>query len=570
MNGEQAVKKYGFCSFYFRTGCSRGNDCENAHSEQELPLTFKTMPCSQHPVCPQQSWCQFAHGDEELHSWRQWQAQRWQAPRRRPPELWSGSESAAEFVPGCWTPNDIGEVGAQQDGLRQRTGNQRRRPPLKTEYCRHHQKGYCDRGSRCTFAHGEETLRTEVPSKTKMCNSGEGGGPCTWDPKACFYAHSTEELKEKPDRKSEECQYHQHGNCPKGDAECWFVHPPPPPVYTKLFPLLMFAGHVLIAAAPVLMAAVPVVLVAFFFSPVFWMGVLPVCGFALHFPFDKDHRRLVLLACKEWRHPQGVSVAYLHAAFKNHIKTEYLEYSGSFSQLEECVWGKHGQRRSNPADFLKHATLRDPLDNELGVSLCHAIGVENLENVGNANLFVSWVWRYDIGEFIDALYQYCCDNELEPHKTYVWICFLCNNQRKLLLGNNALDGVEVFGKVLQKIGKMVCVLDNFKEPVYLRRAWGVYEVFEAKDKKINTTVILLPKARREFCEKHGSPDVLGEVDVMHAKATVPSDEKLIRSKISQAQGGADNVNREVKNLIREGLLKIFDAFQRTGGRGRDQ
>mmetsp|Transcript_93480 Transcript_93480/g.250442 ORF Transcript_93480/g.250442 Transcript_93480/m.250442 type:complete len:381 (-) Transcript_93480:13-1155(-) len=111
-----------------------------------------------------------------------------------------------------------------------------------------------------------------------------------------------------------------------------------------------------------------------------------------------ESKQLVELARKERNHPQGVSVGYLHAIFKQLVKVRFPKHT-TFASLGDHLWGKRKFRRKTPVDFLRHGTLIDPTDGVQGVSLCHAIGATNADAdyTGDANLFVSWVWRFAPG-----------------------------------------------------------------------------------------------------------------------------------------------------------------------------
>jgi len=271
---------------------------------------------------------------------------------------------------------------------------------------------------------------------------------------------------------------------------------------------------------------------------------------------SQENERLRDLARKESTYPQGVSVNYLHAFFKQRVKVEYPEHK-TFADLGDFIWGKPKLRRKIPVDFLQHGSLTDPKDGIQGVSLCHAIGATDADHVGDANLFVSWVWRYNIDEFVDALYLYCSEQEQDPARTFVWVCFFCNNQRHWLkpaAGFAPPNGIEIFGKTLKKIKRMVCVLDDSMNALYFKRVWTVYEVFLALSLKklVDVEVVLLPAAREKFLSAlPKSQDLI--IDVMKAQATEPKDMELILGELSE---NADDVNRLVANCLKLGLSKL--------------
>mmetsp|Transcript_56497 Transcript_56497/g.128439 ORF Transcript_56497/g.128439 Transcript_56497/m.128439 type:complete len:710 (-) Transcript_56497:284-2413(-) len=271
----------------------------------------------------------------------------------------------------------------------------------------------------------------------------------------------------------------------------------------------------------------------------------------------QEKERLDKLHHKEKKHPQGVSVAYLHAKFKQRMKDDFPDFQ-SFADLGDFVWGEYGNRKDPPVDLLRHGTLIDPADGLRGVSLCHAIGAteDRADVVGDATLFVSWVWRYNIENFIDALYQYCCEHYLDPGRTFVWVCFFCNNQRLWLRpAPGAAPPLDVFGKTLRRIKRMICVLDCHNDPLYFKRVWTVYEVFVALHLGIKIEVTLFIEARTRFRNAVKAGDIGGfaAIDVMQAGASVPSDAEKIKEELRRDNAGPENVNRLVHNCVREGL-----------------
>lgn len=108
------------CPQFLAGTCIRGDICLLAHGTHELPQGFKTRLCSffAHGSCPKNDFCAFAHGEVEL-------------------RIHNPNASAADLtVPKAPV-----------------TGG------YKTKLCMHFQKGACPRGKTCSFAHGEEELK---------------------------------------------------------------------------------------------------------------------------------------------------------------------------------------------------------------------------------------------------------------------------------------------------------------------------------------------------------------------------------------------------------------------------
>ena len=93
--------------------------------------------------------------------------------------------------------------------------------------------------------------------------------------------------------------------------------------------------------------------------------------------------------------------------------------------------------------------------------------------------FMSWSWRYSIGQMSSALHMYQNTTVpfIVPERISFFMCFFVNNQFPLIVeacSAGSDNPEDVFEKNLLRIGRLVAVLDTWDEPVYLRRIWIVY------------------------------------------------------------------------------------------------
>mmetsp|Transcript_67438 Transcript_67438/g.154547 ORF Transcript_67438/g.154547 Transcript_67438/m.154547 type:complete len:251 (+) Transcript_67438:142-894(+) len=226
----------------------------------------------------------------------------------------------------------------------------------------------------------------------------------------------------------------------------------------------------------------------------------------------------------------------------------------TFQEVGCWLWGSpdEGEARfQGKPDFLGHATMDNPDTHEPGVSLCQAIAAKFPRHVRPATIFISWTWRYPVKALLEALSKYCADHRLDPSTTFAWLCFMCNNQHEWLSGAPN-DGVEGFGGMIKRIGKVVCVVDSFSasQAIYFSRLWTVFEVFIAHINGIAIDLALMSDAV-ELLNRTAFGDVKQSlvVDVMKATATVPADEENIKRIIQKAPNGPDGVNDAVKGLF---------------------
>eukprot|EP00438_Fugacium_kawagutii_P011641 Skav222055 [mRNA] locus=scaffold1020:555809:557225:- [translate_table: standard] len=72
---------------------------------------------------------------------------------------------------------------------------------------------------------------------------------------------------------------------------------------------------------------------------------------------------------------------------------------------------------------------------------------------------------------------------------FFFMCFFVNNQFRIIVEESSTgsDNLEdVFESNLKRIGRMVAILDNWDQPVYLSRVWTVYEQFVASTIQIRS------------------------------------------------------------------------------------
>mmetsp|Transcript_107644 Transcript_107644/g.246452 ORF Transcript_107644/g.246452 Transcript_107644/m.246452 type:complete len:115 (+) Transcript_107644:213-557(+) len=104
---------------------------------------------------------------------------------------------------------------------------------------------------------------------------------------------------------------------------------------------------------------------------------------------------------------------------------------------------------------------------------------------------------------------------------------------------------------------MVCVVDDFRKPLYFSRVWAVFEVHQAIELNIEAKVALLPSARERFRRERPRGNYLGHIDVRNADASVPADKHRILAMLEDAPGGPGHVNIQVQKLVRDELVRVM-------------
>jgi tetratricopeptide (TPR) repeat protein len=178
-----------------------------------------------------------------------------------------------------------------------------------------------------------------------------------------------------------------------------------------------------------------------------------------------------------------------------------------------------------------------------------------------------------VDEIIDVLDQFALRRGLDPKKTYVWICCLCNNQHRVFERSKKNEVVPfekfqaIFKAQVMGVDSIVALMSPWHKSLYLTRIWCIFELHTAHENGCNIE-IEMPRKEREELKRAvlSDPDsfqkifaALASTKIEEADASVEQDRvKILR--IVEAGGGTASLNIAVNKLIREwifGNLKDF-------------
>jgi len=214
---------------------------------------------------------------------------------------------------------------------------------------------------------------------------------------------------------------------------------------------------------------------------------------------------------------------------------------------------------ANP-DHCKGLNQICPRDDQLNCAVVDALEVEG--KAETSNYFLSWSWGYECKMFVKTLTAWMKQEGLDPSQVWIWICFFCNNQFRVLLENSNADADldRVFEDRILGIkargGHMLLMLDNWKRPLYLNRAWCFYEHLTALKKEVSISMLLPPSIQQKFQDElkfNGPAKIKKELLHVHSENSTAShklDEISIRSKI-EASGGFAQCNADVKQSLKD-------------------
>lgn len=209
-----------------------------------------------------------------------------------------------------------------------------------------------------------------------------------------------------------------------------------------------------------------------------------------------------------------------------------------------------------------------PRDGKAGCSIVDAIDERYR---GRATHFMSWSWNYRLADFESAIRRWIRSQDASPGDTFIWICFFCNNQYRMVeeastTGSDDLK--EIFESHLVQAGQMLVMLDSFLDPCYITRAWCIFECYVCIHRALPMTVILPESAEESFSGILDSGLGLGsvrrafsQIDLKNATASYKADEDRIKDIIAGTIGFAA-VNSVVKDCLMDWLTTEFQRYLR--------
>ncbi|CAB9510328.1 Hydra magnipapillata [Seminavis robusta] len=273
----------------------------------------------------------------------------------------------------------------------------------------------------------------------------------------------------------------------------------------------------------------------------------------------------------------GVSVHHLQHIFlerevgmakKNATTGKFLSKDSSIYEIEDLE-GPPGVIRT------KSVNTVCPIDGKMGAAYVHSLQGE--DHVGEATQMLSYSWNYSIGDIVDTLTDFCHQNNLNPKRTYIWICCLCVNQHRVVeksksgLLVSADEFVSIFGDRVKRIGHLLAMMAPWHAPVYNTRVWCIFEIFTAKTTVECTVDIVMPPKEKQSLEQdvvdngggiNALYETLGNTKVENAKASFESDRLAILGQV-ESDVGYSVLNNQVNDLLRGWMKGVLTQLVRS-------
>jgi hypothetical protein len=176
-----------------------------------------------------------------------------------------------------------------------------------------------------------------------------------------------------------------------------------------------------------------------------------------------------------------------------------------------------------------------------------------------------------------ALQRWAAKNGRDPKRTYVWICALCLNQHRIVKTMTPDELSAEFGTRVSTIGYLLPMLEPWRDPQYLKRAWCLFELYTAigASGAVAIDVVLTEEEDANFLEAMGTEGyacidtALASIQSANATATIEADLHAIRELIKSKPGGFETLDTTVRNHLHtwfedRGAVKSARRLDRHG------
>ncbi|KAJ3414435.1 Kinesin light chain 3 [Chytridiales sp. JEL 0842] len=237
-----------------------------------------------------------------------------------------------------------------------------------------------------------------------------------------------------------------------------------------------------------------------------------------------------------------------------HISTEGVRLS-FFTDLIAALGGR---------DALKGLTTTEvnqryitPSTKSSGLSVVDTlISTGRKDVVTTADYFISHAWKYNFLSVVDALLNFFRNKNHDT--TIIWFDLFSNSQHNT--SNRPFEWWETtFMNAIKTMKNVVMVLQPLHDPIPLRRAWCVFEVFACHHTGSEFHVAMDPMDERNFeTLMMECPELFGKivrrVTVERCEAFKESDRRQIMDTVDKL-AGRENLNRLVTGVFADWVIE---------------
>ncbi|KAI8608641.1 Tetratricopeptide repeat-domain-containing protein [Chytriomyces sp. MP71] len=217
-----------------------------------------------------------------------------------------------------------------------------------------------------------------------------------------------------------------------------------------------------------------------------------------------------------------------------------------------------------------------PLTERSGLSLCAQYAVspssEDASLVKHASWFVSHAWLYKFMDVIDALDEFCHNNNLDPAKEIFWFDLFSNSQHNI--ESKTFEWWQTtFMNAVKKIGNVVMVLFPCHNPIPLTRCWCIFEIYASSMTGSSFHVATVPSDSGKFLEHLFSNireynTLLAQVSCEKSTAYLASDKDAIFALVTSTVGfGA--LDQRVFSTLSKWVVQTCESWINKYGGSKD-
>mmetsp|Transcript_88479 Transcript_88479/g.228136 ORF Transcript_88479/g.228136 Transcript_88479/m.228136 type:complete len:627 (-) Transcript_88479:318-2198(-) len=234
---------------------------------------------------------------------------------------------------------------------------------------------------------------------------------------------------------------------------------------------------------------------------------------------------------------RGVSVHYLSTHFIADIEEAGFTRENTIHDIEKVAIRGKG------------AALACPRDGKIGTAFVDAL--DGPDNVGPSNFMLSYTWGYTVDMIVASLVEYCERKQLDPKRTYIWMCCLCINQHRVVEAQKKGEQVPFetfsreFSSRVKGIGHVLSLMGPWHAPKYIERCWCIFELSIAMSVRCKCEILMPPSEMDSFTvalmAEDGSAinrvwELLHNVCIKRAEASVAADKEHIMRFIDSGPG----------------------------------
>lgn len=198
--------------------------------------------------------------------------------------------------------------------------------------------------------------------------------------------------------------------------------------------------------------------------------------------------------------------------------------------------------------FIKQLSDKD------GLTACQRLKLHSPEEVGVANVFVSWTLESSVEKTLDTLENYCMENTFPLNSTFFWV-------RDFVIKQNDVENdLKYLEQCIESIGHTIAIVEEWQKPSILSNSYCIYELHATQQYNITFDIAMHKEEEASFknamtYDFASIATCLAEVDISNAECRNRSEQDQIFNIIKDGVGISE-CNASVIRLLRESLLSI--------------